>query len=91
MQNFLWGNFMWQKQDQKVELFPGKFWENIIKVSLNEDKNSRIFTHSNFFSWGPFRCEGSPTKSGAPRVLKIFFINIFSYFSLSVWGGSSDS
>ena len=33
------------KQDQRVELSPGKFWENIIKVSLNEDKNSRIFTH----------------------------------------------
>ena len=36
------------------------------------------------FSIGaPSDAEGSLTKSGAPRVLKIF-LNIFSYFSLSV-------
>ena len=54
---------MWQKQDQKVELFPGKFWENIKIVSLNEDKNSRINTHSSFSVGAPSDAEGSPTSS----------------------------
>ena len=44
VQSFLWGNFMWQKQDQMVKLFPGKFWESIINVSLKEDNpNKQVF------------------------------------------------
>ena len=30
--SFLWGSFMWQKQDQKVELFLGKLWENLTTI-----------------------------------------------------------
>ena len=60
-----------------VRLFPGKFWESIMNVSLKED-NQKI--------GAPPDAEGPLTKSGAPRVLKKFIQNFFffSYFSLSV-------
>ena len=51
-----------------VKLFPGKFWESIINVSLKEDNpNKQVFSIG-----APSDAKGPPTKSGAPRVLKIF-------------------
>ena len=74
VQHFLWGNFMWQKQDQKVELFPGKFWENIIKVSLNEDNNSRIQHSFKVFQWRPLLMQrGQPQKVVHLGCKKYFF------------------
>ena len=61
---------MWQKQDLMVKLFPGKFWESIIKVSLNNDKNQRMLHQASFSIGAPSDAEGPLTKSGAPRVLK---------------------
>ena len=63
VQNFLWGNFMWQKQDQMVELFSGKFWENIINVLLNDDNTKRV-QHSLILLLEPLQMRGGTNMLG---------------------------
>ena len=61
---------MWQKQDLMVKLFPGKFWEIIIKVSLKTTQMKACCIKAVFSIEAPSDAEGPQTKSGAPWVLK---------------------
>ena len=71
-----------------VKLFPGKFWESIIKVSLKNNTNESMLHQSSFFSIeAPSDAEGPQTKSGAPWVLKIlnnFFLVFLSQCRVGV-------
>ena len=54
---------MWQKQDQMVELFSGKFWENIINVLLNDDNTKRV-QHSLILLLEPLQMRGGTNMLG---------------------------
>ena len=76
--SFLWGSFMWQKQDQKVELFLGKLWENLTTIFAKWKHQSKCKIYLIWY-WtlgGPLQMQGATHKILPPR---LFYMRICSW------------